>query len=68
MGCDQNLRETSASANVNSRFTIFGNRAIHECQFSLFVVILSEKFANVCVISRDIAKITGIRREQGLTI
>ena len=58
MGLDQNLRETSM--NVNSCFAIFGNREIHECQFSQFFVILSEKFANFCVISREIAKITGI--------
>ena len=44
MGCDQNLRETSVK--VNLRFTIFGNHEIRECQFSLFFVILSEKFAN----------------------
>ena len=33
---------------------------IHEWQFSLFFAILSEKFAIFCVISREIAKITGI--------
>ena len=44
MGCDQNLGETSV--NVNSSFTIFGNRKIRECQFALFFVILSEKIAN----------------------
>ena len=66
MGLDQNLRETSM--NVNSRFTSFGKREIHECQFSQFFVILSEKFANFCVISREIAKITGIGRERDFTI
>ena len=43
MNRDQNLREMSV--NVNSRFTIFGNCEICECQFSLFLVILSEKCA-----------------------
>ena len=66
MDRDQNLRETSV--NVNLRFIIYGNCAIRECQFSLFFVILSEKFANFCVMSREIAKITGIGRERKLTI
>ena len=56
MDRDQNLRETSV--NVNLRFIIYGNCAIRECQFSLFFVILSEKFANSCVISRENAEIT----------
>ena len=66
MGRDQNLRETSG--NVNSRFTIFRNCEIRECQFSLFFVVLSEKFAIFCVISREIVEIMGIGREQNLTI
>ena len=65
MGLDQNLRETSV--NVNSRFTIFGNREILESQFSLFFVILSEKFLNFWVISREMAKITEIGRKQNFT-
>ena len=51
-GRDHNLLETSV--NMNSSFTIFG--------------ILSEKFANFCVISREITKITGVGREQDFTI
>ena len=63
MGHHQNLHETSVK--VNSRFTIFGNCDICECKF---FVILSETFANFCVISREIAKITGIVSEQDFTI
>ena len=66
MGSDQNLRETSM--NVNSRFNIFGNREIYECQFSLFFMILSEQFANFCRISRVISKIKGIGSEGYFTI
>ena len=66
MGHNQNLRESSV--NVNSRFTIFGNREIFEYQFSLFFVILSETFANFCVISREIAKITGKGDEHNFMI
>ena len=63
MGHDQNLGESSV--NVNSRF---GNREVGECQFSPFLVILSEKFATFCVILCEIAKITGIGRERDLKI
>ena len=66
MGRDQNLHEMSVK--VNSRFTIFGNNEIPECQFSLFFVILSEKFANFCMTSQEIAKIVGIGRERDFTI
>ena len=66
MGRDQNLREMSV--NVNSCFIIFVNREIRECQFSPFLVILSEKFATFCVISREIDKITRIVCEWDLTI
>ena len=66
VGRDQNLRESSVI--VNSRFTISGNREIREWQLSLFLVILSEKLANFCMISRQIVKITGIGREQDFTI
>ena len=66
MGRDQNLRETSM--NVNSHFTIFGSREIHDCQFSLFFVILSEILANVCHISCENAKMRGIGHEQDFTI
>ena len=65
MGCDQNLREMSL--NVNSRFTFFGNRELHECQFSLFFVIFSEKLANSCMISREINTITGVGHELEFT-
>ena len=56
----QNLRELRM--NVVLRFTICRNREIRERQFSLFFVILSEKLAKFCMISCDIAKITGIGR------
>ena len=62
---DQNLRESSV--NVNSRFTIYRNREIREWQISLFFVIWSDKLANFGVISREIAKITGIEREREFT-
>ena len=65
MGCDQNLRELSV--NGISRFSICGNLEIREWQFVLFSMILSEKLANICVISREIAKITGIERECDFT-
>ena len=57
-----NLREWSM--NVISRFTIRWNREIRDWQFSLFFVILSEKLANCCVISSEIAKIRGIGNER----
>ena len=41
MDHDQNLRELSVT--VISHFTIFGSLEICEWQFSLFLVILSEK-------------------------
>ena len=66
MSRDQNLRELSV--NVNLPFTICRNREICEWQFSLFFMILSEKLANFSVISREIAKITGIGREWDFTI
>ena len=66
MGRDQNLRETSV--NVNSCFTIFWSCEIHECQFSLFFMILSEKLVNYHVMSREMTEITGIGREWDITI
>ena len=63
MDFDQNLCEMSVNV-----ITIFENREICECQFSLFSVILSERFANFCVISREIARITGIGRERDFMI
>ena len=66
IGRDQNLREMIV--NVNSRLTIFENREIRECQFSLCFVILSEKLANFCVISREIAKIWDLGCELDVTI
>ena len=65
MDRDQNLRELSVS--VISRFTIYGICEIHECPFSLFFVIVSENLANCGMISREIAKIIGIGREQDFT-
>ena len=62
MGRDWNVREFSV--NVISRFTICGNCEISEWQFSLFFVILSEKLAKFCVISREI---TGILRDSDFT-
>ena len=67
MSCDQNLRETSMNVNSCSCFPISGNREILECQFSLFLVILSEKLANFGGISCEIIKITGIGREGDFT-
>ena len=61
MSSDQNCRESSV--NVISCFTIWINGELCEKQFSLFFVILSEKLANFCVISSEIAKIIGIERE-----
>ena len=61
-----NLREWSM--NVISRFTIRWDREIRDWQSSLFFVILSEKLANCCVISSEIAKIRGIGHEWNLTI
>ena len=57
MGSDQNL--SKKSVNVISRFTICMNSEVRERLFSLSFVILSEKLVIFCVISRDIAKITG---------
>ena len=61
MGRDQSVK-------VNSRFTIWGNREIRELQFSLFFAILREKVSQFCVISREIAKITGIGHKQDFII
>ena len=63
MGHDQNLRESSV--NVTSCFNICGNGEIGE--FSLLFVILSEKLANFCGISGEIAKIPGIEHERDFT-
>ena len=65
MGQGQNLRELTL--NVISHFTICRNHEIREWQFFLYFVILSEKLANVGVISREIAKIPGIGGEQDFT-
>ena len=37
---------------------------LHESQFSIFFLILSEKLADFSVISREIADITGIRHNR----
>ena len=66
MGRDQNLREFIM--NVISRFTLCKNREFREWQFSLFFMIMSDKLANFCVISRKITKITKIRHEWHFTI
>ena len=55
MGRDKNLREMRE--NVNSRFTILKNCEIHKCQFSLFFVNLSERFANFSLKIMKIGKI-----------
>ena len=65
MGYDQNLRE--CSVNLILCFTIWVNRKVRERLFSISNVILSEKLTKVCVISREIAKITGIGHEQDFT-
>ena len=65
MGSDQNLHESSV--NMNSSFTICGNRKICEWHFSLFFVILSEDLANIGVSSFEIAKITGIWHARDFT-
>ena len=66
MGRDQNLRELSM--NLISCSIICGNREIREKQIAHFSVILSEKLANLCVISREIAIITGMGHEQKIII
>ena len=66
MGRDQNLRELSV--NVISRFTICVNRELDEWQLSLFFVILSERLADLCVISHEIAKIMGTAHERDFLI
>ena len=66
MSCDQNLRQLRM--NVISRFTIYINREVREWQFSLFFIVVSEKSANFCIISREIAKITGKGYEHNFMI
>ena len=66
MGHDQNLRESSV--NVISLFTICTKSEIHEWQFSLFFMILSEKLANFFMISLEITEITEIGSEWDFTI
>ena len=56
-----NLREMNM--NLTSPFTICVKRELWELQFSLFFVIFRVKLAYFCVISREIAEITGIRHE-----
>ena len=63
---DQNLRELSA--NMISCFTICVKHELREWQISLFFVILSEKLANVCIISCEISEITGIGYKLDVTI
>lgn len=58
------VMDHESSMNVNSRFTICRNCEIRERQFCLLFVILSYKLAKFAVISREIAKILGIRHEQ----
>ena len=66
MDCDKNHSEFRV--NVISLLTVYVKREICEWKFPLFFVILSEKLANLCVISCEISKITGIGREQDFTI
>ena len=41
---------------------------IHEWQFSLFIMLLTEKITIFCVVSHEIVKITGIMSELDFTI
>ena len=66
MSHDENSRELSL--NVKLHFAIGVKREPCECQFSLLFVVLGEKLANFCVISLQMAKITGIGRERDFTI
>ena len=66
MSHDENSRELSV--NGKSLFTFGVKREPCECQFSLLFVVLGEKLANFCVISLQMAKITGIEREWDFTI
>ena len=61
MSHDQNLREMSVK--LIPRFTMCVKRELWELQFSLFFVIFRVKLAYFCVISREIAEITGIGHE-----
>ena len=61
----KNLGESRV--NVISRSTICGNSEILKWRFSLSFVILSEKLATFCGISREFAKITGIARKRDFT-
>ena len=65
-GSWSNLRESSIS--VISQFTNCRHCEIREWQFSLFLVILSEKLAKFNVISHEIARITIFGREQDFII
>ena len=62
MGSDKNLCECDFS------FYLCINSEIREQQFSLFLVILSERIANFCLISHEDTKITEIWHEQDSTI
>ena len=66
MDHDQNLRESSVI--VIFCFTICVKRKLCEWLFTLIFVILSEKLANFCVISREIAKIWDLGCELDVTI
>ena len=50
------------------RFAIYVNREVCESQIKLVFVILSEKLANICVISYEIAKIVEIWLKHDFTI
>ena len=58
MGRDENLLESSLK--LTSCFIICVNRELCERRLSLFFVILSEKLENFCMISSEIAEVTGI--------
>ena len=63
---DKNLRELSVTA--ISRFAICAKHELHEWQFSLLFVILSDELANFCMIFHEMAKISEIRCERNFTI
>ena len=60
------MRESSV--NMILRFAIYVNRKVCESQIKLVFVILSEKLANICVISYEIAKILEIWLKHDFTI
>ena len=64
MGLDKNVFEWSL--NVISLFSFCVNCEVSDWQLFLFLMILREKLANLCVISREITRIKGFRLEHDL--